>query len=1077
MLTKAVEFAKTHKKRCVVYLISYMITLWGCAMALMGLSQTRNMIFIQRYLSVTTLVFISEIGITFAWGAFLYLHIRKVRATRKNIFYIVLASFELLILAASYFSQGEAIRSVLHPDRADVFMDFFNCVQVGWEPYKYQMIYPPLISVIYAVLGQFIYVQNISEHAYNLRELQSGAMVFMYYMLVVYIALLYLVFKIKKGTSKEKIFFCVSLLLTTPFLFEMERGNAIILALVGVLYFLYGRDCENQRVRYLSFFALGIAAGIKITPAIFGLLLIREGKYRDAWAAFVIGCITFFVPFLFTDGNILTLFHNLQYTTSLFQGVVPNGAGEMLVVGHGVYVNWASVFGFMGRLLNYNFYNSMTVVYLVSALLGVLGILFARSLQPWKVLALLGCFLVLYPGFSGVYNIIYMLPALIWFLDESSERPSVKNTIYLICFLLMFIPVINMKISLFEVFLYDIYPMRLTTAIEFLGVVLMLILLEYEATVDLYGRYGASWSMMQKLLCCLGLGSALCGIWSYAENRERAVIGVAPWTVSAINAVEGISLEGGFYTDIGGEAAVRLQTEPLKTKGLLLSCRDMVENTMFSLYLQDSLVVQKTIEKGNDFIYVSPEEMAALLESDDVLLKIKCENPQGGDGRAKLNYVGAAVVPGHVDQGTYLPDISGGFFRERQGGSLWLEERGHVLLGQQTMQHGMIVKYTVPHELFLANKGKAIQFAVLHNGHKIKEVPLQTAGSGTLVLQPKDIGVSGNMEPRLAGLELELVSNASFQGRDFGYDFDDKKKSICIEYMGGIRDATDGLPTYKKLYMQHVGRYFVTELPHLVYTSKKEFFLSSELCQNGLDCIFEVPAMPLPYMRAVPLEVELSVDGDVIRKKEISYSSKLQIDAFHIPPTYFEGGHITEVEVRLKIGNRVVWSGKPATQEDSRVGIKIKYWGPSILSEGVEASEESAFQWRSDGIYYNPPKHNWYMGENAQILLRATDVLRVKGLVMHVYASPYLFQANPNKTLQLSVELNGNPFDVIDIVEPGAMDISLPREKLVRVLSNEDERVLLRLHMNGGYSLSELQVVNNEWTKRSLEIFSIDLAP
>ena len=65
-------------------------------------------------------------------------------------------------------------------------------------------------------------------------------------------------------------------------LFSYERGNVIYLAVIGMVCFIEHYQSENKVLREWSFIALAFAAAIKGYPAIFGILLIWEKRWKEA---------------------------------------------------------------------------------------------------------------------------------------------------------------------------------------------------------------------------------------------------------------------------------------------------------------------------------------------------------------------------------------------------------------------------------------------------------------------------------------------------------------------------------------------------------------------------------------------------------------------------------------------------------------------------------------------------------------------------------------------------------------------------------------------------------------------------
>lgn len=106
------------------------------------------------------------------------------------------------------------------------------------------------------------------------------------------------------------------LLLSGPLLFAYERGNPIWLAAAGTLFFLLFWAYPLGRVRSLAALCLAIAASIKITPALLGVLYLgpiifrlrEEGpsSLRTSLAAptvcVVLGVIAFVFPWFFVAG-------------------------------------------------------------------------------------------------------------------------------------------------------------------------------------------------------------------------------------------------------------------------------------------------------------------------------------------------------------------------------------------------------------------------------------------------------------------------------------------------------------------------------------------------------------------------------------------------------------------------------------------------------------------------------------------------------------------------------------------------------------------------------------------------------
>ena len=152
---------------------------------------------------------------------------------------------------------------------------------------------------------------------------------------------------------------------------------------------------------------LAFAAGIKIYPAVFGVILIKERKWADAVRLVIYGVVLFFVPFFFFEG-------------------MDSIKGMIYWLTHGTYVN--DGFGY-----NFNFNNMLSIVSflvcgkttvsmawsLIPAALSALLIFFSSD----RYINLIGImlFIIMVPGFSCLYMLIFMIIPLLEFLKQKKE--------------------------------------------------------------------------------------------------------------------------------------------------------------------------------------------------------------------------------------------------------------------------------------------------------------------------------------------------------------------------------------------------------------------------------------------------------------------------------------------------------------------------------------------------------------------------------------------------------------------------------------------------------------------------------
>lgn len=381
----------------------------------------------------------------------------------KLFFYGMMSLSILICFIWGFITEGVSIQKMLHPNTKDTFMDYFNSIQYGRYPYENKVIYPPLINVIYAIIGHFSLIDNVDS--FNLRTEQRGLFIFGIYIMITTLLFSYVIMKVKKGKEVEKIYFLLIILFSLPFMFMMERANSIIICVVAMMIFIFLYDSPETYLKHLAFISLGIAAAIKIYPLFLGLLLVGEKRYKDVIICVIYGFLIFLLPFGFTDGNVLSLLNNIINTNNEFQNV-----------GHGVYVNLASTINYLSKLFEIPLYKFTDIFQFIIIIIGVILILFNKRMIKWKKVAILCTSIVLCAGFSAIYTLIYLIIPLILFLDQKPKF-NVLNSFYIILFVLIFMPVINFDIGFLEKFKHDYYPLTISTIIESISLFLFIILL------------------------------------------------------------------------------------------------------------------------------------------------------------------------------------------------------------------------------------------------------------------------------------------------------------------------------------------------------------------------------------------------------------------------------------------------------------------------------------------------------------------------------------------------------------------------------------------------------------------------
>ena len=201
-----------------------------------------------------------------------------------------------------------------------------------------------------------------------------------------------------------------------------ERGNLIILATVLTMFFIMNYRHENKIIRELSFIALAAAAALKMTPAIFGLLLVFNGKFKDAVRLVIYGVIMAVGPLVFIQGgfsNIPTLIDNIGLNVEAYRRVIGCGMRSVPLL-------LCPESETMGKL----------ALYAVLGLAVIIVLSMPVMKKQWQVVLAIALLSIMLPGHSETYNALFLLPALIMMFNDKELK--LYEALLLLPFLGMF---------------------------------------------------------------------------------------------------------------------------------------------------------------------------------------------------------------------------------------------------------------------------------------------------------------------------------------------------------------------------------------------------------------------------------------------------------------------------------------------------------------------------------------------------------------------------------------------------------------------------------------------------------------
>ena len=363
--------------------------------------------------------------------------------TYAYLYYGIFALCALLYIVMGMATRGDAVRYSLfyaptfnYQKSTDMFMDFFNSVRDASHNggYEKSVIYPPLANLIYVAIGKMFKSELVAgqfKERFELRDTDPIALMvyFVSVMLCVFAVYLiidrYLQWRDFKAAPAA---LAITSALSFPMLYAIQRGNIIILAIPLTMFFVFFRNHDRKLVRELSYIALALAAGLKIYPAVFGILLITDKKYKEAIRLVIYGIIAFAVP-IFAFGGPELLW---KLVTNIFHfNSNRSGKASKFVSGYS-FQELISVYAPKG------FAKSCGKI--VFWCLEVMALLMVFILpKDWQKMTAL-CYMIFnIRSLSSTYALTFFLVPFVMFLTEK-RKFRWNDYLYLLCLALMFIP-------------------------------------------------------------------------------------------------------------------------------------------------------------------------------------------------------------------------------------------------------------------------------------------------------------------------------------------------------------------------------------------------------------------------------------------------------------------------------------------------------------------------------------------------------------------------------------------------------------------------------------------------------------
>lgn len=401
------------------------------------------------------------------------MNLQKNKKTNYYLFFIIfcIAAYYLLCILL----RGRGIQTIFVNDSNGTFMDFFNSIaNANIDPYRDGFSnYPAMACLMYKFFMHIVPAPVRGIGSFQLRNLQQAMVVFILFNIAALWIITASIDHRSQGLNSARYLLSLVVLSCAPMVFTIERGNLILLSFALSVFFAFNHDSKNKLVREAAFISLAIAAAIKIYPAILGLIILKQKRFKDVLKLVIYGLIAFIAPFFYYDGidSLVIMVKALFYTSNLSSEI-----------GYGVNVGLYNICETIALIFGWS--RSTAAIYAVYIIVfGILIVGFFTLKKKWQEWMCLCLLIVLLPKTNYYYIMIFLLIPFVEWLNESNKNDmlfSSENWENALLFALFLIP---LPLPQVRMFLEYKFVLSYSMLIYYLGLLCACVVI-FSATID-----------------------------------------------------------------------------------------------------------------------------------------------------------------------------------------------------------------------------------------------------------------------------------------------------------------------------------------------------------------------------------------------------------------------------------------------------------------------------------------------------------------------------------------------------------------------------------------------------------------
>ena len=240
----------------------------------------------------------------------------KLRRDPRNLFYLISAAGILVYIVLSFRYGGRLFAWMIQENAPEIrFIDYFSHLDgisdpatlyqhVSWDADgSYAAVFPPLAYCMYFLLYRLTAMHEGMPAGTMVEEI-PGALTLLTIYLIFNAVIFYLAIEITGRKDRKKDLTIFSLLMLSAIFAGSGYllANSTMLVVSLLMAGLQLKDSTSAVWRETGLVLLAVSVAMKIYPAVFGLVFLKERKYKELIRLCLYSLLLFFVPFVFFGG-------------------------------------------------------------------------------------------------------------------------------------------------------------------------------------------------------------------------------------------------------------------------------------------------------------------------------------------------------------------------------------------------------------------------------------------------------------------------------------------------------------------------------------------------------------------------------------------------------------------------------------------------------------------------------------------------------------------------------------------------------------------------------------------------------